>query len=467
VGQSASDVISVVVSQQTVSLLLPGFGIPLLLTGRALIGGKLVRYYGGNAAGLAQMVTDGYLTSDPAYLQAAALVAQSPAPSQFAVGHLTTPPTQVFTIIPPGAASGAGVVYSVILDGVVYSYTSVGADSVNTIATGLYTVIHTAAPSGLTITNPTGQVVITASTAGAFHSIQLLDANGNPSSVARANLNLTQTHAEPSPSLATQMTAILQADNGWYAVSNPWDSYACALALAAWVETNKKLYIVNSVDDLILQSGTSATTDIALKCKNNAYTRTAVLYKSNNGSFAQAAWLGRVLPLVAGSENWAYKTLAGVSPDTLSEGEISNACGVPTSGTQGKRASIYSSIFGVNITEFGQVGSGAWLDITRGVDALVVDMGARIFGDLSGPNKIPYTDKGVTVIEKDVRASLAFFTAAPQNFLAESPAPTVSVPAVASLTSSQRNSRVLPNVNWTANLAGALNGVEIQGNVIA
>jgi hypothetical protein len=426
--------------------------------------GQLVRYYSGNPAGLAQMVTDGFSTSEAAYLAAAAFVAQSPAPVQFGIGFLSAAPSQQFTITVP-AATTVVQKFSVILDGVTYTYTSGASDSAATIATGLYNVIHTAAPAGLTIANPSsGVITITASSAGAFHTIQLIDGNGNPSSVARTLMNLAQTHADTSPTLATQMSSILAFDGAWYAVINPWDSYAQALALSNWVESNKKLYIVNSVDDLILQSGTSTSTDIAAKIKSLANTRTAVLYKSENGSFAQAAWLGAVLPLTPGSENWAFKTLATVPADTLSESEITNACGVPTAGSAGKYASVYSSIYGRNVTEFGQVGSGSWLDITRGTDALIVDMSSRVFNDLSGANKIPYSDKGIAVIEKDVRASLASFITS--GFLTDSPAPSVSVPLASSLTSAQRAARLLPNVNFTANLAGALNSVKISGTLI-
>lgn len=458
-GQSASDIISVVVSQQVASLLLPGFGIPLILSYHTHYTDR-VRYYSCNAAGLAQMVTDGFTTAEAAYLAASAMTAQSPAPTQFGIGRLANPPQQRFDITPQ-AGTAAGQNYTVKFNGTAYTYTTVGADTVATIINGLVTAIG--AQAGWSITNNASTTLRIARTSadGGFGSIQLLDQAGQPTSSARARMSLAQTHADPG--IAADMAAIVAFDSKWYAVANPWDSAAMAGALAAWVQSNLKLYIINSCDDAIVGSGTG---DIASTIKTAADSRVAVMYKSENGSFAQCAWLARVLPLVAGSENWAYKTLAGVPVDQLSEGEITNAAGVPTAGSQGKFASVYVSVFGVNVTEFGQVGSGSWLDITRGVDALIVDMSSRIFLDLSGPNKIPYSDKGIAVIEKDIRASLAFYTAAPQNFLAESPPFTVTVPLASTLTAGQRAARLLPNVAFQANLAGALNGVTVQGVVI-
>ncbi|SRR6266849_715124 len=456
-AQSASDLISITVSQQVASLLLPGFGIPLILSAHTFFADR-VRYYTANPAGLAQMVTDGFPVTDPAYLAASAISAQSPAPSLFGIGKLLNKPVQQFTVTPGAILNNT--LYQFKFDGNTVAFTSGGANTLALTLAGLKTAFDAFAMP-VTSVNTGAVLTLTANVAGTFHTIQSLDPTGQPTSTARANLGITQTQADPGT--AADMAAIMAFDNAWYHVINPWDSLAIATSLASWVESNKKLYIVNSVDDTCL--GASAT-DIMSVVKNAAYTRTAVLYKSENGSFAQAAWAGRVLPLVAGSENWAYKTLAGIPADQLSEAEINNACGIPTAGTTGKRGSVYITVYGTNVTEFGQVGSGSWLDITRGVDALIVDMGARIFTDLSGANKIPYSDKGITVIEKDVRASLTFFQSPPQNFLAEQPPFTVTVPKAANLTPAQRSARLLPNVLFQANLAGALNSVTVQGTVI-
>lgn len=462
-GQSASDIIQVTVSQQTVALLLPGFGTPLVLSYHTHYTDR-VRYYAPNPTGLAAMVTDGFSTTEAAYLAVAAIAAQSPAPPLVGVGRLANAPTQKFTYTPPGAASGAGQVYAFLIAGQLVSYTSVGADSVATIVAGLQTA-YNALVSGpaLTATIPgNANLTLTANVAGAFFATQIVDQFSKPSPQGRTNLRLAQTHADPG--VAADLTAIQAFDNGWYGVINPWDSLSMATAVAAYVQSNLKLYVVNSLDGDVADA--SKTLDIASVAKTNADNRVAVLYKTENGSFAQAAWMGAKFPLPPGSENWAYQTLAGVPADTLSESEISAVCGVPTAGTQGKHASVYSTIFGVNVTEFGQVGSGSWLDITRGIDALVVDMGSRVFTLLSGPNKVPYTDKGVTQVQAQVQASLAFFQAPPQNFLDPAVAPVVTVPKVSTLSGSQIASRVLPNVNWTADVAGAINATTIQGILI-
>jgi hypothetical protein len=461
-GQNVSDIIAITVTQQAAALLLAGFGVPMIAAYHTHYM-DLLRFYSGNSAGLAQMVTDGFSTTEAAYLAASAICAQTPAPSTFAVGRTALPATQKFTFTPPGSASGAGVTYQFYVDGQLVQYTSVGTDSVTTIVTGLQTAFNAlGSPPALTASIPgNANLTLVANTAGAFHNVQVVDANLNASSVGRGLLSCAQTHADPG--IATDLAAINAFNSGWYGLINPWDSKLMAAAAAAWIQSNGKIYIVNSVDDAIL---TSSTTDIASAVKASAYTRVAVMYKSENVSFAQAAWMGCVLPLVAGSENWAYKQLAGVPVDTLSENEIINSVGQPAAGTRGKYANAYLQVFGENITEWGQVGSGSWLDVTRGIDALIQDMGSRIFLTESAPNKVPFTDPGIALIEQDIRASLRFFQAAPQNFLAQSPAPSVVVPTAASLSSADRQNRLLPGVTFQANLAGAINAVTVQGTVL-
>src|SRR5579859_3491629 len=101
---SLSDIIQVTISQQVAALLLPGFGIPLVLSPHAHYTDR-VRYYSANSAGLAQMVTDGFSTAESAYLAAQAIASQNPAPSLFGIGRLANKPTQKFELTPPGAAS--------------------------------------------------------------------------------------------------------------------------------------------------------------------------------------------------------------------------------------------------------------------------------------------------------------------------------------------------------------------------
>ena len=72
---------------------------------------------------------------------------------------------------------------------------------------------------------------------------------------------------------------------------------------------------------------------------------------------------------------------------------------------------------------------------------------------------------GAASLEASVRQTLA--EGIQVGGLASDPEPVVTVPNVLSLSSAQRASRVLPNVTFTARLAGAIRAVNISGSVYA
>jgi hypothetical protein len=80
--------------------------------------------------------------------------------------------------------------------------------------------------------------------------------------------------------------------------------------------------------------------------------------------------------------------------------------------------------------------------------------------------KIGYTSKGAAVIEGEIRRVLA--EGIQVGGLADSPAPVVSVPNVLNISPAVRATRVLPDVTFTARLAGAIMYVDgITGTVTA
>jgi hypothetical protein len=188
--------------------------------------------------------------------------------------------------------------------------------------------------------------------------------------------------------------------------------------------------------------------------KNSAYERTSGLFAQTQLlCYSAAAWMGRMFPTVAGSENWAFKTLAGVPADALSTTQIH--------AVENKNASVYTSLAGLNLTQFGKTPGGEWIDIIRGTDSLTNVMQIGILALQANSLKVPFTDAGVDMYRSVISASLKQFI--DSGFLADSPPPTISLPAVASVTSSNKSARNLPNVSFAATLAGAINSTTING----
>jgi len=183
-------------------------------------------------------------------------------------------------------------------------------------------------------------------------------------------------------------------------------------------------------------------------------------------TFPEAAWggemLGRYEP---GEATWMFKQLVGVAktPTTL----LSQA---QKTAALNKNANIYVEVASVGITREGKMASGRYIDLTRGVDWLEARMEERIFAQMANLPKIPYTNVGVAIIENEIRAQLDAGIAAgvlqPLLDDAENRPYQIIVPDVATVSQQDRVGRVLPDIEFKAQAAGAIHKVVVTGNII-
>jgi len=99
----------------------------------------------------------------------------------------------------------------------------------------------------------------------------------------------------------------------------------------------------------------------------------------------------------------------------------------------------------------------------RGVDWLTSRIQEFVYSVLVNSNKVPYTDAGITAIEAEVKRALQLGIS--NNFIANDPAPTVTVPKAANVPPSDKTQRILRNIRFQATLSGAVHAVNITGIV--
>jgi hypothetical protein len=130
-----------------------------------------------------------------------------------------------------------------------------------------------------------------------------------------------------------------------------------------------------------------------------------------------------------------------------------------------KAGNLIETVAGRSITCDGKVSSGEWIDIVHGLDWLRARMAERVFGVfVSQPSgKVAFSDKGIALLHTEVRAQLQ----EAQDLQILDAGWSTSVPTAASLSSAQRQSRVLPNVTWAGRVSGAIHAIEIRGRVAA
>lgn len=372
--------------------------------------------------------------------------AQNPTPTQLYVGRRALPFTQKVKLSP--TSHTAGDVYKLNvgatagIGGTQITYTVPSSTSLATVCTALASAI-TAQGNGTADGSSGTFIEWTASTAGQLTEFQ----NQTPTI-------LGQLEDTADPGIATDLTAILAANQNWYGLI--LDSYSQneILAAAAWVEANKKLFPFNTCDTLCADN--TSTNDVIATVKADAYARSGGLFVQNsNMSYAAAAWLGSRLTATPGSDTWAFKTLASVTAD------VALPPGWDTA-VLAKRGSVYTQLDDVNFTRGGSTGSGEWFDIARGVDWLVADMQVEVLALLLSNKKIPFDDDGIEMIANTMRGVLG--EAVDADLLVKGTT-FVTVPLAASVSPVDKGNRVLNSVSFGGELAGAIHTLTLNGTL--
>ncbi|MFX0205152.1 MAG: DUF3383 family protein [Candidatus Hodarchaeota archaeon] len=178
----------------------------------------------------------------------------------------------------------------------------------------------------------------------------------------------------------------------------------------------------------------------------------ATITESSADEFPAIAWMGEVFPYDPGESNWAFKTLTGITSYSLT--------GAQKTTIEGKECNFYNEISGIDVTRWGTVGSGEYIDIIRGTDWLKARIQQRVFTPLTQLRKIPFTDAGVQIVVSELRGALQ--EGVDRGLLAEGSIE-IDYPAVADVSVADKANRLLPDVEFRADYAGAINKTEING----
>ena len=246
------------------------------------------------------------------------------------------------------------------------------------------------------------------------------------------------------------------AYNQWLFLITDAESDADHTAIAAYIETTEKFYVIHSAD----ADAPTVTADLGSALKALGYERTFGIYSSNAAIGVPAAgWLGRFAPQQLGSAIWIYKPITGITPDNFTTTQLTDL--------KAKNWNCYTTIEGSPVV-FGEnkVFGGEYIDVMLGVQWIITRMRERVWGTLLNSRKVSFDTAGIAKIESDIRSVLA--EATDLGILAADFAPVITVPNALSLTSAQRNTRILTGVTFEARLAGAIQKVDgIRGTVFA
>jgi hypothetical protein len=337
------------------------------------------------------------------------------------------------------------------IGGTQVTYTVPGSSSIAAICSAvaaLSALTGAASAYGFTISSTSTTVVLTNNTAGTLFEVNVQV----PASVLRVG----ETTASLSGGLASDLSACWAENKAWYGLGLDSNSKVEIEEAAAWTETNGSVIFVSHSSDSDVADA-NVTTDAFSFLKSNSYTRSAGLFTQySNLSYGGIGWLATRLTQVPGSDTWHFNTIAGVQADTDTLVPEASVLAV-----QGKNGTVYTTLANLNLTQGGTSGGGEWMDQTRFLDWLRVNIQLAMVALMArNQGKIPFDDSGIAMIEAALKVVLEQGVKN-GGFVAGSIV--VSPPSVDDIAVSSKTARTLPSMPWTAKLAGAIHRMTVNG----
>lgn len=523
-GTTINDIITINITRETAKLTRAGFGTPLVFGEHAKFDlGELARVYNNITA-----VAEDFATSDEEYKAAAKLFGQEVSPTQIIIGDRGANAIQKMTATVDTVENNTdyyayinGTEFKITSDadataieiaGLLVAAINGGSEPVTATdnADGTYYCVSDVSGDFFTFTTGTRQsitqvTVVTVNTATAETdyltkintSKFIVTSDATPTVIEIAGSLVTAINAGPEPVTATDNadgTYDLEADaagsqfNIWVdarqsiagdrpnvnvaselsalRIEND-DWYGLVLTRSAtettqiqdikqaseYMEPLMKLY-APCIDEATIP--TVSTGDVATYIKGKAYDETiGVFYSTDEENYPEAAWFGLQLPKDPGSTNWKFQTLAGITADNLTAAQVAYL--------RGKNCNFYETVGGVNtITGEGNVASAEYIDIIRGAHWLGQRMAEGIFTLLVNSEKVPFTTQGIAAVEDVIRYWLQ--KGVDKGFVVDGSI-VITVPDIDDVDPADKAARLLNDIEWTAQLQGAVNKVAIQGRL--
>lgn len=254
------------------------------------------------------------------------------------------------------------------------------------------------------------------------------------------------------------LTDAVQAGVDFFGVVLEDNADATIILVAAWAETNKKLFVAAPKPASVAAYDATAT---ALTTSAYRFTLSMVS-KDNNAGDLGAAVLGRCFAANPGAINWTHRRLSGVVADTFTSTEIA--------ALKAQKSGWYETVAGLNMTRGGSASYEGWAshgsdfpDITRGTEWLSAAIQAAVVTLKSRVDKIPMTDVGGAMIYNAIRPILSQAESPAYNLLA--PGTTLYVPPVSEIPDADRAARRFTGIVFNGVYQGAVNQVRIRGRV--
>lgn len=417
-------IIQITLTRESTPVATASFQIPLILAAFTNFSPRSRTYTDFNA------ISEDFSSTDKVYTIAQKLFGQSTVgavPPSIVVGR-----RQVDSVTFTPTVADA-TLYSVTLNGVVFSFTSGVSATATTIVTGLKAAIGS--PTGITVTGTTTLTLAPTVT-------------GTPWSVT-SSANLVGVNAAPTETWANALAAVSDDNDVWYALVAETHTSADVQALSAAIQARRKIFGTSSQDTVVPTTG---TTDIAYILDAISAGRTYGVYlPTADAEYPEAVWMGSQLAFTPGSNDWDFKRGVGATVSKLNDTSRVNL--------RNKNMNMYTTVGGVNVFQDGNMFDGTPIDQVIVEDWLYARLQEQIYFRLVNTLKIPMTNAGLVIIENEIRSVLS--QAEANGAIARGW--TVTVPDVLDIPVNLRAARTAGVFQFRVRLASSVRKVIING----
>lgn len=429
-----------------------GFGTPAILAA-AGEGNDLDEIV--NTYTIGDDITADYADDTDAYLEFAAMSAQSLKPTQAKIISRPADVQQQQTITFSADLVASNVVTITIDDGaeeVEVTYATSHSATLTALAAALAALtsyLSAATVTGARVITVTTAKTLTVSAAGTVELSGVVTLGSSQATVTAAQTVAPVTAADA-------LTAALDVDGDWFGLVSASRNAVDHYRIATWIASHApRIYIGQTSDANAI---TSASTDIGTKLQALSSITSALIYHGDDAEALAAAWMAFNLAtdLDTSTGNWAYSDLTGITVNDLTTTQRTYA--------QNKGYNVYVKVSGSGRPLFGKMAGGRYIDIqvtafwfqarlNEALTSLILNKG-------NAGGKLPNTDGGRAEVKATMQAVCATGEAAGHFEAGQS---VVTVPALSAQSSSDKTARRLTGVSTRVRATGAIN--EIVANV--
>lgn len=442
---SLETIVVVNISKDTKAPTQKGFGIPIILSKEAALLPVFavirVKEYE-IATILADLITDGFAIADETFKAAQAFTQQSPRVEKVKVIRQAASVAQVTTFTIEVIENET--TYTTTINGIPHIFLSDIDATDEEIRDGLIASIIAGIQPVTPVLLTSSTYKVTADVAGEGFSQAVDD---NQSFIATT----------PSVGPVDEIIAARDEDDDWYFITQAPANTNETKLIATYSETQIKLFGYQTDDADSKDAAELLDADNLMQfLKDKNYDRTfgAWIPTTDLGEYKTAGWIGLMAPKDPGAATWKFKEAAGITADSFTTAEKKNI--------QDKNGNTYTLVAGFNIFEEGVSASGEFIDIVRGIDWMVARIQENVFGLFAGEDKIPYDDGGIEAIGLRIDEIGAL---AVRRGIIVAGTFLVTLPLRVDTSKVDRVDRLLRNVKFSGDLAGAIHGAKIDGTV--